>query len=199
MGLDGAMKDQSHKFAFLDNKEIARQLYVFSSDVECHMEFYLPQVHCSSCVYLLENLHKLLSGVQMSTLNFSKKTLKVSFSPAETSPRNIAQFLTGIGYEPYFSLSDLGDGNAQRGGLVKGVSQQRLYRLGVAGFCFGNIMLLSFPEYFEWGRIEACKHVAYDGSLKLLLLAEDLFSDCVVRLSISLDMVRKPLLIVDAL
>jgi len=96
MGLDGALKEQSHKFAFLDNKKIAQQLYVFSSDSECHIEFYLPQVHCSSCVYLLENLHKLLPGVAMSALNFSKKTLKVSFSPAETSPRNIAQFLTGI-------------------------------------------------------------------------------------------------------
>ena len=47
--------------------------------------------------------------------------------------------------------------------------------------------------------MEACKHVAYDGSLKLLLLTEDLFSDCVVRLSMSLDIVRRPLLIVDVL
>ncbi|MFM1764079.1 MAG: hypothetical protein RLZZ512_1869 [Bacteroidota bacterium] len=170
VGLDGALKEQSHKFAFLDNKEIAQQLYVFSSDSECHIEFYLPQVYCSSCVYLLENLHKLLPGVAMSALNFSKKTLKVSFSPAETSPRNIAQFLTGIGYEPYFSLSDLGDGNAQRGGLVKGASQQRLYRLGVAGFCFGNIMLLSFPEYFEWGRGDLDGLKSYFLVLNLILI-----------------------------
>ena len=47
--------------------------------------------------------------------------------------------------------------------------------------------------------MDACKQVAYDGSLKLLLLTEDLFSDCVVRFSISLDIVRRPLLIVDVL
>jgi Cu+-exporting ATPase len=28
-----------------------------------------------------------------------------------------------------------------------GISNGKIYRLGIAGFCFANIMLLSFPEY----------------------------------------------------
>jgi Cu+-exporting ATPase len=152
LGLDAVANEQSHKFAFLDSESIAKRLYVFQSDTECHIHFYLPQVHCSSCVYLLENLHKLMPGVKASELQFSKKILKVSFDPTSTSARRIAQFLTGIGYEPYFSLSDLqGEYNQQNRGKLAGDAKHRLFRLGVAGFCFGNIMLLSFPEYFEWG------------------------------------------------
>lgn len=171
MGLGFASKEQAHKFAFLDNRDIVQRLYIFQSAEECRINFYLPQVHCSSCVYLLENLHKLVDGVKAAELQFSKKTLTVSFDPALKSPREIAQFLAGIGYEPYFSLSDLRtDGSAEKGRVVGGESKQRLYRLGVAGFCFGNIMLLSFPEYFEWGSEDLDGLKSYFTLLNLILI-----------------------------
>ncbi|MEN9318059.1 MAG: hypothetical protein RL712_629, partial [Bacteroidota bacterium] len=171
MGLGFASKEQAHKFAFLDNRDIVQRLYIFQSADECRINFYLPQVHCSSCVYLLENLHKLVDGVKAAELQFSQKTLTVSFDPALKSPREIAQFLAGIGYEPYFSLSDLRtDGSAEKGRVVGGESKQRLYRLGVAGFCFGNIMLLSFPEYFEWGSEDLDGLKSYFTLLNLMLI-----------------------------
>ena len=153
LGFDVSKGTHAHKFAFLDNQKIAERLYVYQSKTANHIVFYLPQVHCSSCVFLLENIHKLLTGVAMGELNFSQKQLTVSFDPNHTSARKIAQFLTAIGYEPYFSLSDLG-ADSQKSNKLQGDSKRRLYRLGVAGFCFGNIMLLSFPEYFEWGSAD---------------------------------------------
>ena len=48
--------------------------------------------------------------------------------------------LSRIGYPPHFRSGDeapAGPGN-----------RALIYHIGVAGFCFGNIMLLSFPEYF---------------------------------------------------
>jgi len=45
-----------------------------------------------------------------------------------------------VGYEPLISLSS---GRKEK----KRSDRSLYYRLGVAGFCFGNIMLLSFPEY----------------------------------------------------
>lgn len=170
-GLGAATKEQAHKFAFLDNQEIAQRLYIFQDGDECRINYYLPQVHCSSCVYLLENLHKLVEGVKVAELQFSKKTLTVSFDSTLTSPRKIAQFLAGIGYEPYFSMSDLGDNTAaSKGGKLSGEAKQRLYRLGVAGFCFGNIMLLSFPEYFEWGSEDLDGLKSYFTVLNLILI-----------------------------
>ena len=134
------------KFGFLDDENVLQKIYTFKQGTQAHIAFYLPQVHCSSCLYLLENLYKLHFGVNSAKLNFSKKELIVAFDTDVTSARKIANVLTKLGYEPYFSLSDIG------GKLIKPkLSNTRLLRLGVAGFCFGNIMLLSFPEYFSWG------------------------------------------------
>jgi Cu+-exporting ATPase len=171
LGLEASSKEQLHKFAFLDNQEILQRLYIFSSENECHFRFYLPQVHCSSCVYLLENLHKLVTGVKASELQFSKKNLTVSFDPTLTSARKISQFLSGIGYEPYFSLSDIqGSESQSQKGKLTGEAKQRLFRLGVAGFCFGNIMLLSFPEYLEWGSEDLDGLKSYFTLLNLVLI-----------------------------
>lgn len=139
-------EDKSYKFDFLDNQEIVNQLIKFKSGTQIHLDFYLPQVHCSSCLYLLENLYQIQSGVLSSKLNFSRKELSVVFDSEKISAKQIAEFLTKLGYEPYFSLSDLGD---KKG--IKSPSKSRIYKLGVAGFAFGNIMLLSFPEYFAYG------------------------------------------------
>ena len=134
------------KFVFLDDENVLQKIYTFKQGTQAHIAFYLPQVHCSSCLYLLENLYKLHFGVNSAKLNFSKKELIVAFDTDVTSARKIANVLTKLGYEPYFSLSDIG------GKLIKPkLSNTRLLRLGVSGFCFGNIMLLSFPEYFSWG------------------------------------------------
>ena len=169
LGLASLQQKSSHKFAFLDNKEIAEKLYVYQSSTAIHIVFYLPQVHCSSCVYLLENLHKLTPGVSLAELNFAQKKLTVCFNPSQTTARKIADFLTAIGYEPYFSLSDLGDQNKHAKNL-QGESKLRLYRLGVAGFCFGNIMLLSFPEYFSWGSADIDGLKPYFLRFNLLLI-----------------------------
>ena len=134
------------KFGFLDDENVLQKIYTFKQGTEAHIAFYLPQVHCSSCLYLLENLYKLHFGVNSAKLNFSRKELIVVFDTDVTSARKIANVLTKLGYEPYFSLSDIG-GKSTKPKL----SKTRLLRLGVAGFCFGNIMLLSFPEYFSWG------------------------------------------------
>lgn len=128
------------KFAFLDQEKMASSLITFHSEDETHVQFYLPAIHCSSCLYLLENLHRLHGGIVASRIDFATRTASVVFDPHEISLRETAELLASIGYEPYISLRDLGSGGP--------ASDRRLiYRLGVAGFCFGNIMLLSFPEY----------------------------------------------------
>jgi len=134
------------KFVFLDDENVLQKIYTFKQGNEAHITFYLPQVHCSSCLYLLENLYKIHGGVNAAKLNFSKKELVVAFDTTITTARKIANVLSKLGYEPYFSLNDIGGKDSK-----PKLSKMRLLRLGVAGFCFGNIMLLSFPEYFSWG------------------------------------------------
>lgn len=134
------------KFLFLEDESVLQKLIHFKQNNEVHIRFYLPQVHCSSCLYLLENLYKIHPGVLSAKLNFTKKELTIAIDNSKTTIKNVAVFLSKIGYEPYFSLSDIGGSDSK-----PKVSKSRILKLGVAGFCFGNIMLLSFPEYFSWG------------------------------------------------
>ncbi|WP_212001009.1 heavy metal translocating P-type ATPase metal-binding domain-containing protein [Chitinophaga sp. HK235] len=140
-GVNQRITVRKDKFAFLEDEKIQQQLIQFRDDTQTHVSFYIPHIHCSSCLWLLENLHKLDKGVQRVTVNFSKKEALIIFSETQTTLRHVAEVLTAIGYEPYISLQDLQH-------KKPGVKRSLIYQLGVAGFCFGNIMLLSFPEYF---------------------------------------------------
>lgn len=133
---------RQHKFAFLDEAPIHRQLIQYEDEQQAHVTFYIPNIHCSSCLWLLENLHKVNPGVQQVNVNFSKKEARVIFMPQQTTLRKVVETLASIGYEPYISLQDLQQKKPP-------VNRRILYQLGVAGFCFANIMLLSFPEYFS--------------------------------------------------
>ncbi|MGO4294761.1 heavy metal translocating P-type ATPase [Chitinophaga sp. RAB17] len=140
-GINQRIAVRGDKFAFLDDEKIAQQLYLYKDETQTHVNFYIPQIHCSSCLWLLENLHRLEDGVQRVTVNFSKKEVLIIFSHPQTSLRRVAEILTAIGYEPHISLQDLQH-------KKPGPNRKLVYQLGVAGFCFGNIMLLSFPDYF---------------------------------------------------
>ncbi len=130
------------KFAYLDDEEIQKQLIDFKDQKIARITFHIPTMHCSSCIWLLESLYKLDKGIGHCRVDFLKKQLSISYTHQETSLRNIVTLLSSLGYEPSLSLSHLEE--------TKKVSNnnQLLYQVGVAGFCFGNIMLISFPEYF---------------------------------------------------
>jgi Cu+-exporting ATPase len=75
-------------------------------------------------------------------VNFNEKTVRITYNSDAVSLKKIVNLLSAIGYEPYISLENYETG-------VKTEDRSLTYKLGVAFFCFGNIMLLSFPEYFE--------------------------------------------------
>ncbi|MBI5372706.1 MAG: heavy metal translocating P-type ATPase metal-binding domain-containing protein [Sphingobacteriales bacterium] len=139
-GINQRMRVRKDKFAFLDDEKIQLQLISFQDEKQVHITFYLPQMHCSSCLYLLENLHRLNPGVVSSKVNFTRKEADIVFLKDKTSLREVAETLTGIGYEPYISLNDLKEKRPA-------IDRSMVYQIGVAGFAFGNIMLMSFPEY----------------------------------------------------
>ncbi|RRB06981.1 heavy metal translocating P-type ATPase [Larkinella rosea] len=129
------------RFSFLDHPDIVAQLIDFSDGNQSNVTFYVPTIHCSSCLYLLEHLYRLHPGVRRSRVDFLKKHVHVTFQPADLSLRQLAELLTSLGYEPLISLNDVVQEQQ------KPSYKPRLYKLAVAGFCAGNIMLFSFPEY----------------------------------------------------
>ena len=130
------------KYDFLDNKTILDKLLDFNDDATQIVTLYIPHIHCSSCIWVLENLHKLNSKITTSQVDFPKKTVRITYNSTTISLKEIVLLLSSIGYEPYISLEDYEAGK-------KKVDRSLIYKLGVAGFAFGNVMFLSFPEYFE--------------------------------------------------
>jgi len=134
--------DISGKYDFLDNESIVSKLLEFQEDKTAIVSLSIPHIHCSSCIWILENLQKLQKGISTSQVNFPQKKVRITYNPEEVSLKNIVHLLSSIGYEPYISLENYETGK-------NNVDRSLTYKLGLAFFCFGNIMLLSFPEYFE--------------------------------------------------
>lgn len=131
----------NNKFAFLEDEEIVQKLLSFRSAKVNKVILYLPQIHCASCLWLLEHLYKLHEGFQDSQVNFVEKKVSIRYNPEKITLRRVAEILSGIGYEPHISLQDYEENSTSN------TKQKDYIKLGVAGFCFANIMLISFPEY----------------------------------------------------
>jgi P-type Cu+ transporter len=147
-GIKAKGKFASERFAYLEDEATINKLVQFNSGTQVNVTFSLPQMHCSSCVYLLENLHRINPGIIKSQTNFQRKEVFISYNPAEVSLRKVVELLAFIGYEPYISLKDTVEKKTNN------FNKSRIYKIGVAGFCFANIMMLSFPEYFSSGKID---------------------------------------------
>jgi len=140
-------KFSAERFAYLDNQEIKKKLLRFDEGGQQQVHFYLPAMHCASCIWLLENLHSIEPGILYSATDFQRKEIRIAFNPAVISLRKVVELLAFTGYEPYISLEESESKPEKR------INRKKLFRIGVAGFCFGNIMMLSFPEYFSSGNL----------------------------------------------
>lgn len=139
----GATPQDIHgKYDFLDNDAILSKVLEFQEGNTSIVSLNIPHIHCSSCIWILENLNKIQPGISISQVNFPEKRVRITFNSDLVSLKTIVYMLSSIGYEPYISLENYETGKTN-------VDRTLTYKLGVAFFCFGNIMLLSFPEYFE--------------------------------------------------
>ncbi len=133
------------KYDFLDDPEIAGRLLDFQDGSHHVINLSIPHIHCSSCIWVLENLNKLHPGVLSSQVDFPKRQARVHYDAQRLGLKELVQLLGAIGYEPSITLE-------QYSGREPKKDRTLIYQLGVAGFAFGNIMFLSFPEYFETGE-----------------------------------------------
>lgn len=145
-GLKSIQSEIGNKYAYLDNDEIKKELLDFSDGGVSKVKFFIPSIHCSSCIWLLENLHRLNKSVLVSNVNFVKKEVRITFKDTELSLRQLVELMVSVNYVPQITLDDLQKKNEQKS------DKKIYYKLGVAGFCFGNIMLLSFPEYLNFNE-----------------------------------------------
>jgi Cu+-exporting ATPase len=138
----GNKYESSKEYEYLDNPTIVERLLEFRSAHQSKISFQIPSIHCTSCIWLLEHLPQLNEGIIQSSIQFLKKTVYITFNEEKTSLKEIVILMASLGYPPLISLDNLNK-------VDNPVHDRSIYyKLGIAGFAFGNIMLLNFPDYF---------------------------------------------------
>lgn len=133
-------KHGNTNYDWLEVEELAAPFVQYKDHQQTKVALELPQIHCTSCVWLLERLPRLAEGVHSVTVNFSRRTATIIFRHETISFRELAEWLARIGYPPVFHERDELDDHQPK-------NRRLIYQIGLAGFTFGNVMLLSFPEY----------------------------------------------------
>jgi Cu+-exporting ATPase len=141
----GNSPDKNHyegKYLYLDLPEVRQQVIAFNEGGITQVSWYIPSMHCSSCVWLLENLHKVHPGVVAAVVDFPDKTVRITFREDAIRLSDLANLMGKIGYDPYISLNDL---DKKKGNTF---DRSRIYKIGISGFAFGNIMFMGLSDYF---------------------------------------------------
>ncbi|TRX71341.1 heavy metal translocating P-type ATPase metal-binding domain-containing protein [Carboxylicivirga sp. M1479] len=128
-------------YDYLDQEDIKRSVLDFHDGNISRIKLYVPAIHCSSCIWLIENMHRLHKGVISSTVNFNRREAAITFNEDELKLSELMGLLASINYKPHIKTEEQKK-TAKR-------SKRLLVKLGVAGFLFGNVMLLSFPDYLS--------------------------------------------------
>ena len=163
-GINLKNKIQKDTYEFLDNPEILKKIINFESSDKYKVTLEIPSIHCASCVWLLENLYRLEPAILKADVNFLKKNAVFWVDKNKLSLRLLVERLSQLGYAPRFNLDMLQEVNKS-----ENTNRKFLYQLGIAGFAFGNIMLLSFPEYFHLDIVIDASFRRFFGYLNFLL------------------------------
>jgi Cu+-exporting ATPase len=151
------------RWAFLDDPAVQEKLFDFADKIQVHVTLHLPAIHCVACVWLLENLFKLHPGVGRSTVNFSRREAAIAFAPDKIKFSELAALLASIGYEPQFTFGEM---DQAKPGLWR---KKSWLQIGLAGFAFGNIMIMSLPFYFSLDSFNGPWFKLFAGWLALAL------------------------------
>jgi Cu+-exporting ATPase len=141
------LDDRCH-FEYLDEPNIVKELIDYQDEKSTIVTFYVPAIHCSSCIWLLEHLYKINPAIFSSRIDFLKKQVIINFSSKDLTLRTLVETLVRVGYEPAINLQDVVKENSHS------VNKSLILKIAIAGFCMGNVMLFSFPEYFGLSGLE---------------------------------------------
>ena len=161
-----ARRDQ---WAYLDDPALQQQLLDFTDGKTSRVTFQIPAIHCVACVWLLENLFRLQPGIGRSQVNFPRREVAITFATEKLTLSGLVAFLASIGYEPVLTLGEL---EKRKGDPAR---KRQWLQVGIAGFAFGNIMLLSLPSYFGLDSFSGPLFKVLSGYLSLALAAPVLF------------------------
>lgn len=128
----------------------------------CRTTLYLEGVHCAACVWLVERLPSVQTGVVSVRLNLPRAQAEVEWDPSTTPLSAVGRALDRLGYAPHpWRKRDI---QAMR----RTEDRSLLIKVGVAAACAMNIMVLQGALYA--GEAQGIDAV-YEGTFRWLSLA----------------------------
>jgi Cu2+-exporting ATPase len=123
------------------------------------LRLHLQGVHCAACIWVLDQLPRLVPGVREARLDFARAVLLLRWDPARVRLSHVAARLHALGY-PSAPLGVEAEAARRR------ERRSALLRLGVTFALMGNVMLLAAAQYagadaglarfFEWVSLGLC-------------------------------------------
>jgi len=104
-------------------------------------DLFLEGVHCAACVWLVEKLAAVVPGVVESRLDVRRAMVHLAWDPARVNLSAVARALDSLGYSPHPARE------AAARDVRRADDRRALVRIGVAGACAGNVMLLALALY----------------------------------------------------
>lgn len=131
------IKTDMEDYSYL-NQENFKKIYTDPTNTRT-MDFYIEGIHCTGCLWLIENLSEASQHIESVELNMSTKIASVKVKDDFSVFPALAN---SLGY----SAHPVKPGDETKN-LEQAEGRKFLYRIGVAGFCAGNIMLLAAAVY----------------------------------------------------
>ncbi|QIK16767.1 heavy metal translocating P-type ATPase [Blattabacterium sp. DPU] len=132
-------------FDFLDDEKISDKVIDFNHKNITIVRFFIPSIHCSSCVFILESLSKMYKNIFDATVDFPSKQICITFNNIEFKLSDIAKLLDSMGYRPSINFESIEKNIKTNNSNL--FDRKLIGKLSISFFCFGNIMLLAIPEY----------------------------------------------------
>lgn len=119
-----------------------RELYAREPEPGLYqIRFHLEGMHCASCLFVIEKLPGFMPGVISARVNLSTASVDLIWDSTVVTLSEIARTLDRLGYRPHPPQNN----DAQR--IFQLENRKHLIRLGIAGACAGNVMLIAFALY----------------------------------------------------
>ncbi len=136
-----AVRPTGRAFSDFDHEAFAAR-YVHTDQAGLsHVELALEGVHCASCVWLIERVPLLVTGVARAELDVRQARASVTWDPNATRLSDIARTLDALGYTPHPYRG------GERAAMRKRDDRAMLVRIGVAGAIATNVMLAALALY----------------------------------------------------
>ncbi len=138
------------EFSELFDDQVIQDQFVESEDGEIlNAKFIVHNLHCPTCVWLIENRLQLLAGIRDAKINFRTQKLTVKWQSGQLSLSQVVKCVQELGYGVVpFSQTVYAE-------TIRIQHQDLLKRLGIAGVFGMQIMVIAVALYSSaWTSIE---------------------------------------------